>query len=121
MQQLKLLRVMLLREEDNSLLIGDAVPRAWLEDGKVVSMDKAPTRFGEASFTIASHVGSGNIEIALTPPTRQSPDRIRIRLRHPDGAPIRSVTVDGRRHSRFTRETIELREVRKPVEIRASY
>lgn len=120
-QQLKLLRMMLLREDGDSLFIGDAVPRAWLEDGKVVGVKKAPTRFGEVSFTVASHVDSGRIEVHIIPPQRQAPDRIRIRLRHPTQAPIRSVTVDGRPHRWFTAETVELQHVRQPVRLMVTY
>ncbi len=120
-QQLKLLRMMLLREDEDSLLIGDAIPRAWLEDGKVIRVDKAPTRFGEVSFTIASHVRSGSIDVEITSPDRVPPDRIRIRLRHPNESPIRSVTVNGRRHSRFTGDTIELQDARGPMRIQVRY
>lgn len=120
-QQLKLLRMMLLREDGDSLFIGDAVPRAWLEDGKVVRMEKAPTRFGEVSFSITSRVRSGGIELNLTPPERASAARIRIRLRHPDEAPIRSVRLNGRPHHRFYGETIELRGIRGPVRVEVRY
>lgn len=120
-QQLKLLRMMLLREEGDSLMIGDAVPRAWLEDGKVVGMKKAPTRFGEVSFSITSRVKSGRMDVKLTPPARVPADSIRIRLRHPDEAPIRSVTVNGRPHRAFSGETIYLEGVRATVRIEARY
>ncbi len=120
-QQLKLLRMMLLREDEGSLLIGDAVPRAWLEDGKVIRVMEAPTRFGDVSFTITSRVESGRIDVSVTPPARQSPDRVRIRLRHPDEKPIRSVEVNGQPHRGFTGETIELRDVREPIRIEVRY
>lgn len=120
-QQLKLLRMMLLREDEDSLLIGDAIPRAWLEDGKVVQVEETPTRFGEVSFEIVSQSHSGLIEIRLTPPQLRPPDRVRIRLRHPDDLPIRSVTVNGRAHQRFARDYVEMPRLTGPVEVRVQY
>jgi hypothetical protein len=120
-QQLKLLRMMLLREDGDSLLIGDAIPRAWLGDGKTTRVENAPTRFGDVSFAITSHVKSSSIEVKLTPPDRMPTDRIRIRLRHPNESPIRSVMVNSRPYHRFTAETIELRDARDSVRIQVRY
>lgn len=120
-QQLRLLRHMLLREEDDCLLIGDAIPRAWLADGKKIEVRSAPTRFGDVSFTISSKVNKGRVEIKLSPPNRVNPRRIRIRLRHPSLAPIRDVLVDGSKWHRFTSETIELEGSKKPIGLEVVY
>ncbi len=48
-QQLRLLRMMLLDEEGDELVIGRAVPRAWLAPGQHVTVQNAPTRFGARS------------------------------------------------------------------------
>ena len=37
----------------------------------------------------------------LTPPARNPPKRIFLRLRHPDAKPIRSVTLNGEPYDRF--------------------
>ena len=120
-QQLRLLRNMLLWEEGDSLLIGEAIPRAWLADGKKIEVRSAPTRFGDVSFRISSEVKNGRIQVRLSPPTRQIPQRIRIRLRHPTHAPIRAVSLDGRAWQRFKGETIELDGITKPVRLEIVY
>ena len=43
-QQLRLLRNMLLREDGNRLLIGQAIPRPWLEHGKQIVVEMRPRR-----------------------------------------------------------------------------
>lgn len=120
-QQLRLLRNMILREDGDTLRIGDAIPRAWLEDGKVVKANQSPTRFGDVSFSISSHVSKGSIEVQLTPPARQTPKQIVITLRHPSFAPIRAVQLDGKKYTSFTRETITLRSFDKPVTVDVFY
>ncbi|MCX6375618.1 MAG: hypothetical protein NTU88_06220, partial [Armatimonadetes bacterium] len=120
-QQLRLLRNMILREEGDTLRIGDAIPRAWLEDGKKIRATSAPTRFGDVSFTISSEVKEGRINVRLTPPDRATPRRVFITLRHPTFARIRNVFVDGRSCERFKNETIELDGVGKPVQLEVVY
>jgi hypothetical protein len=99
---------MLLREDGDSLLIGTGIPRAWLAHGKKVEVTKAHTAFGEVSFGIRSDVRRGRILVTLSPPNRVPPSRIHITLRHPDSRPIRSVLLNGRPWSHFTKDTIDL-------------
>lgn len=120
-QQLRLLRNMLLREDGNTLRIGDAIPRAWLENGKKIVVRGAPTEFGDVSLSIASAVKSGRITVRLSPPTRSAPQAIRITLRHPTDAPIRSVRVDGKVWKGFTRDSVELTSMQKPVTLEVLY
>lgn len=120
-QQLRLLRNMLLREDGTTLRIGDAIPRAWLEDGKRIEIKSAPTEFGDVSGSILSNVKAGRIKVRLSPPTRSAPKLIRITLRHPASKPIRAVLVDGKAYKRFTTDSIELADVRKPVTLDVLY
>jgi hypothetical protein len=110
-QQLQTLRMMLLREDGDTLQIGEAIPRPWLADGKVVEARNEPTRFGEVSLKLTSAVKKGRINISITPPRRDPPSVIRIHLRHPDFKPIRGVYLDGKPYKRFTGDCIELRGV----------
>lgn len=107
-QQLRLLRNMLLREDGDTLRIGDAIPRAWLVDSNKIGVNNAPTRFGDVSYAITSSAKKGAIHIKLAPPTRNAPKLIHITLRHPKQTPIRSVLVNGRKWIKFGRESIEL-------------
>ncbi len=92
----ELFRNMLIRElEDGTLLIGQAAPRRWLEDGKRIEVTRAPTYFGRLSMKIESRVASGTIraDIDLEGPKR--PSALLVRLRHPQARRMRFVTVNG--------------------------
>lgn len=65
-----------------------STPRAWLEDGKEISVSNAPTSFGNVSFSL-SRSGS-TIEGSLSLPARC---RCRLRLRLPAGERIGHVVV----------------------------
>ena len=92
----ELYRNMLVNElqGDNTLFIGQAIPRAWLADGKSIYVERAPTYYGPINLTITSRVGTGEISATLDLPSRQPPASLLIRLRHPEKKPIKSVRVD---------------------------
>jgi hypothetical protein len=93
----ELYRNMLVREvDDHTLILAQATPRAWLEDGKEISVERAPTRFGEISYEVLSRAGSGSIEANFQLESNQPGTTILLRLRHPEGKPLRGVTVNGR-------------------------
>jgi len=83
----------------------------------------APTQFGEVSYRIKSSVASGTIEAEIGPPARKTPDVIIIRLRHPEGKPMRSVTVNGQAHADFdaARETVRVVPTGEAIRIVATY
>jgi len=120
-QQLRLLRNMLLREDGQTLRIGDAIPRAWLEDGKKINVREAPTEFGDVSYSIISAAKKGLIQIKLTPPTRRAPKLIHITLRHPTQTPIRAVYMNGKKWTKVTKDSIELTGVIKPMTLEVRY
>ncbi len=120
-QQLRLLRHMILREDGDTLRIGEAIPRAWLANGKSVKIMSAPTRFGDVSAVITSQVAKKSISLKLTPPTRNAPKKIMITLRHPTHAPIRKVLVYGQNYTRFMGETVTLDGISKPTTLQVLY
>ncbi|MFO1497746.1 MAG: hypothetical protein U1G07_05020 [Verrucomicrobiota bacterium] len=96
----ELYRQMLIREqEDDSLLLGQASPRAWLEDGKRIEVRRAPTYFGPVSLTIEG--GTQRITATVDLSDRKRPKALLFRLRHPARAAIQSVTVNGERWTDF--------------------
>lgn len=120
-QQLRLLRNMILREDNGSLLIGDVIPRSWLEDGKKLAVRDAPTEFGDVSMSIVSAVKSESILVKFSPPARHAPKSVKIRLRHPSDKAIRSVRIDGRAWDKFDRDSIDVSGVGKSVAIYVNY
>jgi hypothetical protein len=98
----ELYRNLLVNEPGNdTLFIGQAIPRAWLADGQRLRVERAPTHFGPVSFSVHSRVAAGEISLDLEPPSRQPPAAVRVRLRHPQQKPLQSVTVNGRAWSDF--------------------
>lgn len=86
---------------NGTLFVGQAVPRAWLADGKRLRVERAPTYFGPVSFSVDSRVAAGEISVILDTPSRQPPASLLVRLRHPQRKPLQSVTVNGQAWSDF--------------------
>ena len=90
----ELYRNMLVREADgDTLLLGQATPRKWLEAGKRIAVQNAPTYFGKLTYTLENRAGTIEANLKLEP--RQKPRVILVRLRHPEGKRMREVTVNG--------------------------
>jgi hypothetical protein len=114
---------MFVMNRGDELWLAPCVTNNWLKDGMVVAVRNAPTRFGPVGFTITSHVAKGYIEASIEPPTRTAPKHIVLRIRHPDGKRMKSVTVNGRPHADFdpTTETIQLAPAVDPLKLRVDY
>jgi len=92
----ELYRHMLIHErDDDTLLLLQATPRRWLEDGKRIEVERAPTYFGPLSMIIDSHAGTGEIRASIALSARRRPGALLVRLRHPHGMAIKSVSVNG--------------------------
>ena len=115
-EQLRLLRAMLIRENGDELRLGEAIPRAWLEHGKKVSVMAAPTEFGEVTYQIQPQA-DGSMQIHLDPPHRQTPSKISLTLREPRGRRIVSVNAASGGSVQFSRETIVLPRPNAPVDL----
>lgn len=94
-------RLMLLMERGNELWLAPFLTNQWMKEGMTVAVKNAPTFFGPAGYRITSHVKQGFIEAEIEPPTRQVPGELVLRLRHPEGKPMRRVTVNGADHPAF--------------------
>ena len=93
----ELYRNMLVREEDeHTLILAQATPRAWLDDGNEISVKNAPTGFGKLSYKIQSRSNSGSIEATVQLESERSGTTVLLRLRHPEEKPLRSVTINGK-------------------------
>lgn len=95
-------RLMLVQERGDDLWLAPMITDRWLENGKTITVRDAPTRFGKVGYALRSHVGEGRIEALVTPPAGpDAPRKIVLRLRNPEGKPIRGVTVSGNPHPDF--------------------
>jgi hypothetical protein len=120
---LQMTRTMLLTERGDELWLAPFVTNHWMRHGMRVSVRNAPTRFGLVGYTLRSAVAEGRIEAVIDAPTRNPPARLVLRVRHPDGKPMRAVTVDGHPHADFdpAAEVIRLAPAARPVVVRVLY
>jgi hypothetical protein len=86
--------------KSETVWLGKAAPREWLEDGKSIAVERAPTRWGRLSFKVTSQIVSGTIAIQLTLPPGFAATT-KLRLRAPKNAQLKSVTVNGKAWDQF--------------------
>ena len=86
-------RWMLYLEEGRTLRLLAGVPRAWLEDGKTIAVDRAASYFGPLSFRVESHAASNEIHITVTCAGPRHPDTAAIRVPHPAGLHAKTVSA----------------------------
>jgi hypothetical protein len=65
------------------LLFGTS--RRWLEDGKRIVVERAPTAFGPVSVRAESHLASGHVKATVELPRRNAPRQTLLRVRVPEG------------------------------------
>ncbi|MCX7824230.1 MAG: hypothetical protein N2689_01565 [Verrucomicrobiae bacterium] len=120
-QFLRLLRMMLVREEGREMILAQGVPQHWLRHGQTVSIQNAPTYFGPLNYRIRSLTDQGRILVEIDPPKRNPPTTIVLCLRHPQGAPIRAVRVNGQPIHDFGADRVQLAPSRKKVKVDVFY
>jgi hypothetical protein len=115
--------IMLVQERGDELWLAPFATNHWTKDGLNISVDQAPTRFGKVGFTIESAVAKGQIEAVVHLPPKCAAKKIVIRLRHPDGKPMKSVTVQGKPHKDFDpqKETVTFAPDGETVTVQAQY
>jgi hypothetical protein len=102
-------RQMLVMEEGDSLWLARAIPRAWLEQGRKISVKNAPTHFGAVGYEIVSDVDHGRITAQVELPARTPPKALLLRFRHPQTKAIQRVTVNGKPWQDFDTRTEVIR------------
>ena len=117
------LRLLLIEEHGDSLLLGKAIPREWLQHGKEVRVERALTYFGPMGYALRSHADEAYIEAEVELPTRNAPAGASLRLRHPRQEVLRRVEIDGEAWTQFdpASETITLPVKAGLMKVRAWY
>ena len=92
----EIFRKMLVNEVgDDTLMLGQAIPRAWLADQKKINVKEAPTYYGPVSFSAVGEDADGKIVMDVDLTETDPPENLLVRFRHPAEKPIKSVTVNG--------------------------
>jgi hypothetical protein len=96
---LLMLRYMLVQDYDtnedgraDTLRLCFATPRRWLQDGKEIVVERAPTLFGDVSLTIKSDLKNKRVAAEIDLPQRAAKN-VFLRLRLPEGKQIASANV----------------------------
>jgi hypothetical protein len=115
-------RNLLVMEDGQNLWLARATPRVWTEQGKRISVKNAPTHFGPVDYEIVSDVDHGKINATIKMPNRNAPKEVRLRLRHPQSASLKSVTVNGKEWRDFDplKEVVKLCELTGTVNVEAN-
>lgn len=95
------LRYMLVYPTRDALHLGRAIPRRWLRNGEEVRIARARTPHGVVDARWRSAVAQGEIRFEGRLRAARNAPRVLVRFRHPDKAPIKSVTVNGRAWKRW--------------------
>src|SRR6266545_1056042 len=53
-----------------TLRLCDAIPPQWIEDGRSLGIDKAPSAFGEVAFGVKSRAAKGDVVVDVWAPSR---------------------------------------------------
>lgn len=73
------------------LLFGTS--RRWLDDGKRIVVERAPTAFGPVSVRAESHLADGKVLTTVDLPSRNAPQKTLLRARVPDGWHVTAAQV----------------------------
>lgn len=92
-----MIRRTLLIETDAILSVLPVAPRRWLEAGKTIEVQDAPTYFGKMGLKVESQVDQQTIvaELVLQIDRKDQLRKIRLRLPHPTKQPMQRVTLNG--------------------------
>jgi hypothetical protein len=89
---LSMLRYLLVQDWDwdvdgrpDTLRLAFATPKRWLEDGKVIKVENAPTAFGRVSVKLESRLSAGEVIANVDLPQRNKPGKTLLRSCVPDG------------------------------------
>ena len=95
-----------------------ATPRRWLEEGKAVRVERAPTAFGPVSVTLRSQLERGEVIAEVALPERETPAKTWLRARVPAGWKVRSAAVGGKALSADDQGTVDLTGLAGRVTVR---
>jgi hypothetical protein len=108
------LRDLLVVEFDGDLRLAAGTPARWLEPGKEVRVDAAPTLYGPVSYTLSAGVSETRATVTL--PTRNPYRDAWLHVRLP-GDPRISVTLDGKPWKDVNANRIRLPRTGRPIQL----
>lgn len=116
-------RMMFVMEHGDELWLAPFVNNNWLKNGLNITVRNAPTAFGTVGYGLTSAAADGEIDAVVHLPPHCAARWVVLRLRHPDGKPIQSVTLQGKPYNDFdaSQETIAFTPAEETATIRARF
>ncbi len=121
LEQIRLVRNLLVDEVGDVVVLGSGIARHWLKQGESVEVKNAGTRWGTVSYRITSQIDSQKIQVTLSAPEEAPPGGIKIVLRHPDETLLKDVIVTGAEIAEKGNDYILLKNAAGDVKMEASY
>jgi hypothetical protein len=122
---LSMLRHMLVQDSDldddgkpETLRLAFATSKRWLEDGKNIKIEHAPTAFGEVSFNLQSKLSAGEVIADVVLPARNQPQRTLLRVRVPDGWRVTGAKAGDQSLAVDEKGTVDLSALKGTAKIR---
>jgi hypothetical protein len=78
------------------LMLGKGVPRAWLETGREISIQNAPTRWGRLDYSLKFDREKGIIRATVSFRKDIVPEWVEVKLRAPKGLRVSEVSFNGK-------------------------
>jgi len=98
---MKWLRYMYVYAPESGLYLGRALPREWLNWKHGIAARNVATRFGRVSVEYVPGERNRVLTARARLTARREPPETILRFRHPASKPIRSVKINGKRHTAF--------------------
>jgi hypothetical protein len=93
-----LVRWMLIFEDSDvdRLYIGKALPREWVGSGHDISIDGAPTRWGQVDYRLVAKGPYQLLATVILQGSKAAPAELYVKFRLPTGKTIQSITANGK-------------------------
>ena len=95
-----------------------ATSKRWLEDGKQIKVERAPTAFGPVSVTMQSKLSEGEVVADVQLPERNPIEKILLRARVPDGWKVISANANGKQLETDEKGTVDLTRLKGKIAVR---
>jgi hypothetical protein len=92
-------------------------PKRWLEEGKIIKLDHAPTAFGQISVRMESQLSRGRVLATVDLPGRNQPAHTFLRARLPDGWRVVSADADSKKVPADKDGTVDLSGMRGKINL----
>ncbi len=94
-----------------------ATPKRWLEDGKEIIIERAPTAFGEVSMKIKSRLSKGEVVAQIDLPERNHPEQTLLRIRVPDGWRVVSAKASAQELKADEKGTVDISSLKGKISV----